>query len=187
MNPQPSSIGGEERVAPLIRYLAKMKGTRRTTPLLAPARFDVFISWLGAFLGIGTVTALTLVYKMPLLVASFGASAVLVYGVPDVPLAQPRNVIGGHFLSAVTAVTVATIFGSTWWSIALGVALAIALMLVTHTAHPPGGATALVGVLSKASWSFIFTPVTAGALILVGVALLTNNLSPNRRYPRYWI
>lgn len=187
MNPQASQNDVGTGVSPLVRYLAKMKGAKRTNPLLTPAGFDVFISWLGAFLGIGTVTALTLVYKMPLLVASFGASAVLVYGVPDVPLAQPRNVIGGHFLSAVTAVAVYALLGSTWWSIALGVSLAIALMLITNTAHPPGGATALVGVLQKASWSFIFTPVTAGALILVGIALLTNNLSPHRHYPRYWI
>ncbi|HUW65414.1 MAG TPA: HPP family protein [Spirochaetia bacterium] len=171
----------------LIRYVTKMKGARRTTPLLPPASLDVLISWLGAFLGIGTVTLLSMVCKMPLLVASFGASAVLVYGVPDVPLAQPRNVIGGHFLSAVTAVIVYAVFGSTWWSISLAVALAIALMLVTHTAHPPGGATALVGVLTKASPSFIFTPVASGAIILVAVGLLTNNLSPNRHYPRYWI
>jgi CBS-domain-containing membrane protein len=170
-----------------VRYITKMKGGRRTTPLLAPPSLDVFISWLGAFLGIGTVTVLSLVYKMPLLVASFGASAVLIYGVPDVPLAQPRNVIGGHFFSAVTAVIVYAVFGSNWWSIALAVALSIALMLVTNTAHPPGGATALVGVLSKAPPSFILTPVTAGAVILVAVGLLTNNLSPNRHYPRYWI
>jgi CBS-domain-containing membrane protein len=79
------------------------------------------------------------------------------------------------------------VFGYSWWSAALATALAIVLMLVTKSTHPPGGATALVAVLTKASWLYIFTPVAAGALILILVGLLINNLSPNRCYPKYWI
>ena len=183
----PSGDPAPESRRPFRQYLAKMKGTKRTSPLPRPHHREVFISWLGAFVGIGLVAWLSLVYKMPLLVASFGASAVLIYGVPETPLAQPRNVIGGHFLSAVTAVLLSALFGATWWSIALGVSLAIALMLITHTAHPPGGATALVGILTKAHPSFILAPVTLGAVLLVMVGLLSNNLSPGRHYPKHWL
>ncbi|WP_338835230.1 HPP family protein [Neomoorella thermoacetica] len=136
---------------------------------------------------IGTVAALSLVYKMPLLVLSFGASAVLIYGVPDVPLAQPRNVVGGHIISAATGISIYYFFGTTWWSAALATSLAIVLMLITGTVHPPGGATALGAVLNQASPIYILTPVAAGAAIMVIIALLVNNLSPNRRYPRYWL
>ncbi len=168
------------------KYFRKMKGSKRTAPLYAPPGLDILLSWLGAFLGIGTVAVLSLVYKMPLIVPSLGASAVLVYGIPDAPLAQPRNVILGHTISASIGVICYTFFGLVWWSAALATAMAIGAMLVTKTTHPPAGATALIAVLTKASPIYILTPVGAGAAILVLVGLLTNNLSPNRSYPKYW-
>lgn len=172
---------------PLRSYLIKMKGTRRTAPLLAPPVADLAVCGLGAFAGIGVVAALSLVYQLPMIVASFGASAVLVYGLPEAPLAQPRNVLGGHLISAATGVSVYALLGLSWWSAALATSLAVVLMLVTRTAHPPGGATALAAVLGKAGPVYIITPVLLGALILVGVGMLTNNLLPRRRYPQYWL
>lgn len=171
----------------IVNYLNKMKGTKRTAPLTAPSSHELFIAFLGAFTGIAAVAIPSIVYNMPMLVASFGASAVLVYGVPDVPLAQPRNVIGGHVISAVTGVVIYGLFGLTWWSAALATASGIVLMLVTRTAHPPGGATALVAVLNRASPIYILMPVALGAVMLVAVGLLINNLSPSRSYPRYWL
>lgn len=168
-------------------YFQKMKGKRRDKPLPGLHSFDVFISWLGAFLGISTVAFLTLTYNVPLMVASFGASAVLIYGVPDVPLAQPRNVIFGHILSATTGVIVYSLFGLTWWSTALGCSLSIALMLLTKTTHPPAGATGMVAVWTQQSPMFIVAPVAIGAVILVIIGLITNNISPRRSYPKYWI
>lgn len=171
----------------LFKYLSKMKGNSRTAPLQAPPVFDIFISGLGAFIGISAVAILALVYKLPMLVASFGASAVLLYGVPDAPLSQPRNVFFGHTVSATVGVVTYMIFGLTWWSAALATAVAIIVMLITKTSHPPGGATALVAILNKAHPAYILTPVAAGAIILIVIAIITNNLSPNRSYPRYWI
>nr|WP_071541627.1 HPP family protein [Moorella thermoacetica] len=131
-----------------------------------------------------------MVYKMPLLVLSFGASAVLIYGVPDVPLAQPRNVVGGHIISAATGISIYCFFGMTWWSAALATFLAIVLMLITGTVHPPppprrghgpGGGP-------ESSIPYLHTnTLAAGAAIMVIIGLLVNNLSPNRRYPRYWL
>ncbi|MEW8959036.1 MAG: HPP family protein [Moorella sp. (in: firmicutes)] len=168
-------------------YWEKVRGGRRTVALTIPLAVDIFVSWLGAFLGIGTVAGLSLVYHMPLLVLSFGASAVLIYGVPDVPLAQPRNVIGGHVISAATGVCIYYLCGFSWWAAALATSLAIVLMLVTGTVHPPGGATALGAVLNRAAPLYILTPVAAGAVIMVLIGVLVNNLSPNRRYPKYWV
>lgn len=168
-------------------YLIKMKGQKRTAPRGRHHHLDILLAWLGAFLGIGTVSALSMIYHMPLLVASFGASAVLLYGVPDSPLAQPRNVFFGHSISATVGVIAYAFMGLTWWSAGIATATAIALMLLTHTAHPPGGATALVAVLSKASPTYIVTPVAFGATILIIIALLTNNLSPRRSYPIHWL
>ena len=169
----------------LMRYLSKMKGYKRTTPLVSPPPLDVILTLLGAFIGVTVITLLAHKYALPV-VASFGASAVLIYGAPDAPLSQPRNVIFGHTLSAVAGVATFMMFGLTWWSPALGTALALVVMLLTKTTHPPGGATALFAVLSKAQPSYILTPILAGAVILVIIGLLINNLSPNRHYPRYW-
>lgn len=169
----------------LIRYISKMKGYKRTTPLVSPAPLDVILTWIGAFLGITAIVLFSHKFDLAI-VTSFGASAVLIYGVPDAPLSQPRNVIFGHTLSAAAGVATYMMFGLTWWSPALGTALALLIMLLTKTTHPPGGATALFAVLSKAHPDYILTPIAAGAVILVVIGLLVNNLSPNRHYPRYW-
>ena len=169
----------------LIKYISKMKGYKRSTPLVSPPTLDVIITWVGAFVGITAIVFYSQKFDVTV-VASFGASAVLIYGVPDAPLSQPRNVFFGHIFSAAAGVATFMMFGLTWWSPALGTALALVVMLLTKTTHPPGGATALFAVLSKANYSYIVTPIAAGAVILIIIGLLVNNLSPNRHYPRYW-
>ncbi len=177
----------DARIQMMRRYFRKMRGNRRTTPLVAPPPLDVFLSWLGAFLGISLIGFLALSYNVPLLVAPLGASAVLIYGAPDAPLSQPRNLLLGHTLSASIGVLTYFFFGFTWWSAALGTSLAMLLMMLTKTTHPPGGATALFAIMSKAQFTYILVPVFTGALMLLIIALLINNLSPNRSYPRYWL
>ena len=137
---------------------------------------ELSLTAIGTLLGIGTVTYLSVQQGMTLLIASFGASAVLLYGVPDAAMARPRNVLGGHFLSALIGVSCYQLLGDTWYAMTLAVTLAIVFMLLTGTAHPPGGATALVCVLEHASYSFVFLPVLTGALILTIWALLINRL-----------
>nr|WP_051498679.1 HPP family protein [Moorella thermoacetica] len=102
-----------------------------------------------------------MVYKMPLLVLSFGASAVLIYGVPDVPLAQPRNVVGGHIISAATGISIYYFFGMTWWSAALATFLAIVLMLITGTVHPPRRGHGLGGG-PESSFPYLHTNTRGG-------------------------
>ena len=131
---------------------------------------------------------------MPRLIGSFGASAVLVYGVINSPLAQPRNLVGGHVLSAIIGVTVYRLLPQKLWLAgALAVALAIVGMQITKTLHPPGGATALIAVigslqLKALSYWYVLVPVLAGVLLLLLVAVVVNNLTPTRHYPanKYW-
>lgn len=169
----------------LINYICKMKGEKRTTPLVFPTPLDMILSWLGAFLGISAIVLFAQDFDLPV-VASFGASAFLIYGVPDALLSQPRNVIFGHTLSATVGVATFLIFGLTWWSPALGTALALVVMVLTKTTHPPGGATALFAVMSQAQPSYILTPIFVSAVILVIIGVLITNLSPNQKYPRHW-
>lgn len=143
-------------------------------------------SFLSGTLGILAIHWITDLVGHPLLIGSFGASAVLLFGANDSPLAQPRNLVTGHLVSAIVAVIVVALFGSNQLTMAIGVGLAIFVMNLTHTTHPPGGATALIGVQGAAGPEYILFPVLASALILLATALFTNNVVYHRRYPRYW-
>jgi hypothetical protein len=124
----------------MIPFLKKMAGGGQRPPKVNLN--EVFWSWLGAFLGIIPVAYLN--YNLlsgsdfVYIIGSFGASAVLVYGAVRSPLAQPRNLIGGHLLSAFVGVACWQLFHPfPWFAAAFSVATAIALMHVTQTLHPP--------------------------------------------------
>jgi len=144
------------------------------------------LSFLGSFLGISILAYLSVYSSYPLIAAPFGATAVLVFGVPDSPLAQPRNVIGGNMIGALTCVTLFFLFGAAPWVMGLSVAITIKLTQLTRTVHPPSGAVALIGILSHASWHFILTPVLCGSIIIVLITLMFSNVVPGRPYPRHW-
>jgi CBS-domain-containing membrane protein len=175
-------------------YLSKMKGGAKIPP--GVGFNEVLWSWTGAVIGIGTCSYLSAQYFEPkaltLMIASFGASAVLVYGTIRSRFAQPRNIIGGHIISALVGVACYQLFGGTLWlASALAASLALAAMMVTKTMHPPGGATALIAVIGgpkvhALGFLYAVIPAGLGALILVVIALLVNNLSRDRRYPQYW-
>lgn len=144
-------------------------------------------SFLSGTLGILAISEITTFVGHPLLIGSFGASAVLLFGATDSPLSQPRNLVGGHLVSAVVAVLVVALFGSTPLTMALGVGLAIFVMNLTNTTHPPGGATALIGVQGAVGPEFILLPVLIGAMILLVTAIFTNNVVYHRSYPKHWL
>ncbi|MDI6728518.1 MAG: HPP family protein [Thermodesulfovibrionales bacterium] len=176
-------------------YFSKMRGGAKSPPGVGLS--EMLWSWLGAMIGIGICGYLSAKYFEPrdltLIIGSFGASAVLVYGAIKSPLAQPRNLIGGHIISGFVGVACYQLFGDViWMAAALGVSLAIVAMLATKTVHPPGGATALIAVIGgkkihDLGFLYVLLPAGAGALILLIVALLVNNLSKNRKYPEYWL
>lgn len=110
------------------------------------------------------------------LMAPFGATAVLVFGVPTSPLAQPKNVIFGHFLTALIGVIFIMYVGIHPWSLALATGLGVTTMLLTKTTHPPAGANPMLIMLSDQSWSFLFTPVLLGSCVIVLLGLVLNKL-----------
>lgn len=155
---------------------------------------NIIWSWIGAFLGIMIISNihnyLHLLSKgdFSLMIGSFGATAVLAYGATDSPLAQPRNIIGGHILSALVGVTAFKLFGSSvWLASAVAVSTSITLMQITKTLHPPGGATALIAVIGgsqihKLGYLYSIIPVGVGATVMVLIALIINKIS-GRKYP----
>lgn len=175
-------------------YWAKMAGSGR-----GPARVgggEIFWSWLGAFCGISLVGGIHQHFMAPndlvMIIGSFGASAVLIYGAITSPLAQPRNLVGGHLVSGLVGVAMYQLAGPVpWLAAALAVSVAIAAMHATGTLHPPGGATALIAVIGSEQvhalgYLYALVPATLGAVLMLVVALLINNIPPTRRYPLYW-
>ncbi|KAF2342677.1 HPP family protein [Flavobacterium tistrianum] len=154
-----------------------------------------FWSFLGSFVGIGILaylessqfTGSDVVY----LIGSFGASSVLIYGIIQSPFSQPRNLIGGHLISAFIGVTVNKLVPDiVWISAPLAVSLSIIFMQITKTLHPPGGATALIAVTGSAQikglgYMYVISPVLVGVLILFVIALIFNNITSSRTYPSH--
>lgn len=156
---------------------------------------DHFWSFLGAFFGIGLIAFLQSQQISEIenvfLIGSFGASSVLIYGAVNSPLAQPRNLIGGHVLSALVGVTVFKFLPEILWlNASIAVASSIVVMQITKTMHPPGGATALIAVLPsekirELDYWYALSPVLSGAFILLIVALIFNNIPKGRKYPHH--
>jgi hypothetical protein len=136
---------------------------------------------------------------LPVLVASFGASAVLLFGAPESKLSQPRGCVAGHVLSACVGVLARLALGErglhapTYVVASLGMALALTAMQLTRSTHPPGGATALIactapGAVSAAQWyggRFVLA-VAVGSVVMTASATIVNNLAADRAYPTYW-
>lgn len=152
-----------------------------------------FWSFLGSFIGIGLIAFVDSRFlglnENLFLIGSFGASSVLVYGAIQSPLAQPRNLVGGHVVSALMGVTVYALLPNIIWITApLAVSLSIVGMQITKTLHPPGGATALIAVIGSPKihnlgfW-YVLSPVLSGCIILLLVALIFNNITTHRSYP----
>lgn len=174
--------------------LGKMKGVGKAPPLTGVR--EALMAFIGSGLALTAIAALHEVCAdsigLPLLMAPFGASAVLVFGAFNSPLAQPRNVVGGHILSALVGVTVFQLLGS-FPALAVGVAVAaaIAVMHLTGTLHPPGGATAFVAVaggsaIHELGYWYALMPCALGSGLMVALALLINNLPKKQRYPQFW-
>ncbi|GLQ31339.1 HPP family protein [Litoribrevibacter albus] len=138
---------------------------------------------LAIFAGIGAALAIGVlaysdaeVSSVVLIMAPFGATTVLVFGVPDSPLAQPKNVIFGHLITAFIGVFFTQLVGVTPLTLAIATGLAVSAMLLTKTTHPPAGANPLLIMLTGQSWLFLLTPVLVGAVVIVLVGKMMKRL-----------
>lgn len=165
--------------------IQKFRG--QSSPLPPAPKFrDVALAWLGGVLAISILAGLGEQLMLPLILGSFGASCVLIFGFPEAPFSQPRNVVAGHFMSSLIGLTFLSLFGPHWWSLALAVGTTIAVMMATRTVHPPAGSNPVIVFLTQPSWSFLWFPTLIGAILLVLAALLYNNMSRSQAYPKYW-
>jgi CBS-domain-containing membrane protein len=138
----------------------------------------------GAILGMSIVGGLSSVTGLPLLIAPLGATAVLLFGQPASPLAQPMNIFGGYFVAALIGAAAVAVFPGMWWAAAVAVGVVIATMLILRVTHPPAGALPLVAAASPLHGATLFIVVLIGSVSLVGLAVLHHWIPPRVQYPR---
>ncbi|KAI9256470.1 HPP family protein [Phascolomyces articulosus] len=188
----------------LVRWIQHFLGRRKGTPRTIPLWRTCLWSFFGAFLGLSVLEILftyTKVFQdlnVPMVAASCGASAVLVYGAIEAPLAQPRALMGGNLIASFIGVCIHKLFleintpeqyytAARWIGGATSVSLTIVCMQLTKTTHPPSGATALLPLaqvdIGNLGWLYIGIMMLSSVILLV-LALLIDNIE--RRYPVYW-
>lgn len=136
----------------------------------------------GGLLAIGTLAILTGSTSSLWLMAPFGASCVLLFGLPQSPLSQPINVVGGHIVSTAIGLGIAELFRVSWRSLALAVGLAIFAMSLFRITHPPAGADPLVVMAESVSAQYLLFPVASGSIALVIIAWIVHRVPPSTRY-----
>ena len=166
-------------------FVQRCRGAGGKRPPSAGVR-AVLLGGLGGCLAIGALAALSSSLGLILLLGSFGASCVLMFGYPDAPFAQPANVIGGHVICTVIGLAALHWLGPQPWVLALAVGCSIAAMMATRTVHPPAGSNPVIVFLGHSGWGFLVFPVISGAFILVLIAWLYNNAVRKTPYPHYW-
>ena len=182
----------------LMVYFNRMRGSESSPKRKAFSE----IAWSGiaAFIAMYAITLFTDYLGTDtidgfFLVGSFGASAVLIYGAPQLDFSQPRNFIGGHIVSTLIGVLVYQHLSFSL-PILCGVAISFSIiaMHLTRTMHPPGGATALIAIIGsqqihELGFGLILSPILSVSVLMLLIALIINNLSknPKRHYPKYWI
>lgn len=151
-------------------------------------------AWIATAVALALAAWILKLTDRPWILAPLGGSCVILFGMRDGDMAQPRSLFGGHLIAALCGLAALhwgwAKFGGAkeWWSIG-AVATALALMMATRTIHSPAGATPIIVFLEDAGWSFALSPVFVGCLALFAVALLANNVgvfTRAKRYPLRW-
>lgn len=138
---------------------------------------------LGGTLGIAGVGLLGELVAMPLLMAPLGATSVLLFAVPDSPLSQPANVIGGHLVAALLGLALHAFLPNTWWAAGVAVGVVIAATILMRVTHPPAGADPLVLFLGGPPPDAFLASVALGSVFLIATALVVHRLPPRTVYP----
>ena len=144
-----------------------------------------FFASLFSIITIGILTLLT--YKTEygiFLIASFGSSMVLLYGHPESPFAQPKNVFFGHVLTTIVGMIVLYFIPlPLYLTIPLAVGFGVGLMILFNVTHPPAGGNPIIVIMGSVSVDYLLTPVISGSIIILIFAIIINRLILKKNYP----
>ena len=140
---------------------------------------------LFSMITIGVLTILTYKTEFGLfLIASFGSSMVLLFGYPESPFAQPKNIFFGHLVSVLVGIIFNETIGFSFYSLGLSVGIAVTLMIYLKVMHPPAASNPLVVLFTDVSFEFILFPVIFGAIAIIIMSVFINKVVLKRKYPK---
>ena len=145
-------------------------------------------SLAGIFSFITILILTTLTYKTPyglFLIASFGSTMVLLYGYPESPFAQPKNIIFGHFLTSFVGIIFLNfVHLPIFINIPLAVGFGVMLMILFKVTHPPAGGNPIIVIIGSVSYDYLLTPVIVGSVIVVFFGVIINKFILKKKYPK---
>ena len=139
-----------------------------------------------SFITILILTILT--YKTPyglFLIASFGSTMVLLYGYPESPFAQPKNIIVGHFLTSLVGIIFLNfVHLPIFINIPLAVGFGVMLMILFKVTHPPAGGNPIIVIIGSVSYDYLLTPVIVGSIVVILFGVIINKFILKKKYPK---
>lgn len=147
---------------------------------------QVFFATVGAVFAVSALAYLATSTRGLLLLGSFGASALLLFALPEAPLSQPRAVVGGHLTASLVALACLACFGPQWWAVGLATGLAVGLMMLLRVVHPPAGSNGIIVFLAKPGGGALLLSTVGGVTVLIVIAMIYHRLTRRHRYPLYW-
>ena len=145
-----------------------------------------FIAGLFSIITIGILTLLT--YKTEFgifLIASFGSSMVLLYGYPESPFAQPKNVFFGHLVTATVGMFFLYLIPLPLFIIIpLAVGFGVGLMILLNVTHPPAGGNPIIVIMGSVSLDYLLSPIISGSIIILVFAIIINKFILKKSYPK---
>lgn len=147
---------------------------------------QIALATAGAMIAVSALSLVADVTQALMVLGSFGASTLLLFALPEAPLAQPRAVVGGHLIASLIALGCLSLFGQTWWAVGMATGLAVGGMMWTRTVHPPAGSNAIIVFLAKPGWGLLLFSTLAGTVLLIVIAVMYHRTTRRHRYPLYW-
>jgi CBS-domain-containing membrane protein len=155
---------------------------------MSPAfkKSQIVYATLGAVVAISALSFVATSTQALMMLGSFGASALLLFALPEASLSQPRSVVGGHLSASLIALGCLALFGPHWWAIGVATGLGVGFMMFTRTVHPPAGSNAIIVFLAKPGWVPLIFSTLAGTVMLVVIAAVFHRTTRRHKYPLYW-
>ena len=148
--------------------------------------YQSILASISSIITIGILTLLT--YKTSygvFLIASFGSTMVLLYGYPESPFAQPKNIFFGHLLTSLVGIICLNFIAMPIFVIIpIAVGLGVGLMILLNVTHPPAGGNPIIVIIGSVSYDYLITPVILGSIIVIVFGVLINRLILKKQYPK---